>query len=389
MGRGRRHRLTSVGPAAPGGKLEGPSPHWRRVRLLALLLIVPLLAGCLADDDADDPAGSDDAETSFAAALHEGMPPMVYDADAAIAWWEDISSNYPKHDSNLPTNTMLRERIVSDLEDLGLDVEVRMYPGEFQGQVVPESQLTMLYAIIATKPGTTMPDHRIGLVSHYDTQTATIHGAYDDASGVAADFHICKALAQVPMNKTLACIFFDGEERGLVASKHYVEDVVLAGDEDYVYDFVMGYDMTGINWPGHPWHLYAMAGELWGVPGDAASADVSPMFPFAQDLLNDVLAYPTDGVEVRPDSLRNSDERRFKEAGVPIIRFAGGLNASDYDQYHMPLDTVDHVYEFAGGPDNFKAGFSAIIEASYATALALDKTTIEEMAAAYGFNVTA
>ena len=363
------------------------------MRLLAVLLFVPAFAGCLADDlDGDDPA--DDA--SFAVGLHAGTPPISWDPDAAIAWWVDIATNYPKHDSYLPTNAMLRERLVADLEALGLDVEVRAYPGAVSVPVqgapegeLPQTEQTMLYAIIATRQGTTMPDHRIGLVSHYDTETATIHGAYDDASGVAADFHICKALLEVEMRRTLACIFFDGEEQGLLASREYVEDVVLDDDEGYVYDYVLGYDMTGINWPGHPWKLYAMAGQMWKVPGDSDSTEISALYPFAQDLLHGVLSLPHEGVEVLEDSHRNSDERRFKEAGVPIIRFAGGLNATDYDQYHRPLDTVDHVYEVTNGAANFKAGFSAIVEVSYATALALDATTYDELATAYGFSVPA
>ncbi len=355
--------------------------------LLALLLLLAPLAGCLAADDGSDGAAGTDQD-SFAATLHEGMPPIRYDAEAAIQWWEDIATNYPKHDSNTPMNTLLRDHIVAELTALGLDVEVREYPGEFQGNAVPESPLTMLSAVIATKPGTELPDRRIGLVSHYDTQTATIHGAYDDASGVAADFQVCKALAQVPLRRTLACIFFDGEERGLIASREYVQDVVLEADEGYSYDYVLGYDMTGINWPakynGAPWRLYAMAGTIWDSPDDA-DPDISALFPFAQDLLNGALAYPADGVEVLPDSHRNSDERRFKEAGVPVIRFAGGMNASDYDQYHMAMDTVDHVYEVTGGREEFKAGFSAIVEASYATALALDRTDYASIAQAYGF----
>lgn len=367
------------------------------MRLAILLLCGALVAGCLSTPGR---APQDDG-LAFAAALHEGMPPIDWDPDAAIAWWADIATNYPKHDAYTPDNAALRQRLVSDLQAAGLDVEVRSYVGTYSlprspvtppvsppptpPQELPDTPYTRLYAIVATKAGTTMPDHRIGLVSHYDTQTFTVNGAYDDASGVAADFHICKALAKVPMDRTLACIFFDGEEQGLVASQKYVEDVVLAKDEGYTYDFVLGYDMTGINWPGHPWKLYAMAGMLWGTPGDPDSADVSALFPFTDDLLHGVLRYPDEGVEVLADSHRNSDERRFKEAGVPILRFAGGLNASDYDQYHQPMDTVQHVYDFAGGADRFEAGFSAIVEVSYATALALDRTTYDGIAAEYGF----
>ena len=81
---------------------------------------------------------------------------------------------------------------------------------------------------------------------------------------------------------------------------------------------------------------------------------------------------------------RNSDERRFKEAGIPIYRFAGGRNAADYPQYHMPMDTVEFVYDFAGSKANFQAGFSTIIEASYHTILVLDAFSPETLQAAYG-----
>jgi Zn-dependent M28 family amino/carboxypeptidase len=213
-------------------------------------------------------------------------------------------------------------------------------------------------------------------VSHYDSQTATVMGAYDDMSGVAAEFSICKALAHVPMERTLACIFFDGEERGLVASEHYVQDAVKDGDEGYVYDLVMGYDMTGLNWPGYStWKMYVMTGPVDDVPA---------LVPFANGLMHTTLGYPDSGVEVLDVHDRNSDERNFKEAGVPILRFAGGRNAADYDQYHKPLDTVDHVYQTAGGRGNFEKGFATIVEASYTTALAFDHTSMAELHATYG-----
>lgn len=338
--------------------------------LVGLLLLVGAMAGCLADDA---PAGE---EPGLAGRTADGLPAIAWDLAAQVDWWEDIASNYPKHDSNLPTNAQLRERLVADLEALGLDVEVRVYQGQVQNVDVPEVPGTELYAIVATKGGTTMPEHRIGLVSHYDTQTLTIHGAYDDASGVAAQFSICKALAQVPMQRTLACIFFDGEERGLVGSERYVADVVTEGDEPYVYDLVMGYDMTGLNWPGYPdWKMYVMPGP---------EEDVAALRPFAQELMHGVLGYPESGVEVLDVHDRNSDEMNFKRAGIPILRFAGGRHAADYDQYHKPLDTVAHVYDVAGGRANFEAGFATIVEASYTTVLAFDRTSMDEVRSAYG-----
>lgn len=337
-------------------------------RPLAFLLVAGALAGCLGDGEGP--------ERSLVGQVSADLPPIDWDLESGIGWWEDIATNYPKHDSNLPTNAMLRERLVSDMEAAGFDVEVRSYPGQLEGEDLPDVQGTELYAIVATKPGTEMPGHRIGLVSHYDTEAATIHGAYDDASGVAAEHSICKALAKVPMRRTLACIFFDGEERGLVGSERYVEDVVVEGDEPYVYDLVLGYDMTGLNWPGYrEWKMYVMTG-----PED----DVPALTGFAGELMHGALGYPESGVEVLDVHDRNSDERNFKEAGVPIYRFAGGRHAADYDQYHKPLDTVEHVYGVAGGRANFAAGFATIVEASYALALSFDATSMDEMRAAYG-----
>lgn len=341
----------------------------------AVLLLAGLLAGCLADESGPEPATTSDS-IALATRVGTGLPPIEWDVAEQVDWWEDIATNYPKHDTNLPTNAQLRERLVADLEALGLDVEVRAYPGQVQNVDVPDVPGTELYAIVATREGTTMPDHRIGLVSHYDTQTLTIHGAYDDASGVAAQFSICKALLAVPMERTLACIFFDAEERGLVGSERYVQDVITEGDEPYVYDLVLGYDMTGLNWPGYStWKMYLMPG-----PED----DVPALQPFAQGLMHDVLGYPEEGVEVLDVHDRNSDEMNFKRAGVPILRFAGGRHAADYDQYHKPLDTVEHVYELAGGRANFEAGFATIVEASYTTVLAFDRTSMDEIRAAYG-----
>lgn len=355
--------------------MRAPRPR-PGVKLPVVLLLGSLLvAGCASDDasTANDP-GTDGRP--LAQLVGTGLPAIDWDVSDQVDWWEDIASNYPKHDSNLPTNAQLRERLADDLRALGLDVEVIAYPGQVQNVDIPDVPGTELYAIVATKQGTTLPDHRIGLVAHYDTQAATIQGAYDDASGVAAQYSICKALTAVPMERTLACIFFDGEERGLVASERYVQDVVTEGDEDFVYDLVLGYDMTGLNWPGYSaWKMYLMPG-----PED----DVPVLQPFAQGLMHDVLGYPEAGVEVLDVHDRNSDEMNFKRAGIPILRFAGGRNAADYDQYHKPLDTVDHVYEVAGGRASFEAGFATIVEAGYTTALAFDQTSLDEIRAAYG-----
>lgn len=341
---------------------------------LAALLVAGAAAGC-SSSPAKAPAAS--AGDALLARVTAGLPPIQWDVKAQVDWWADIATNYPKHDANTPENAMLRQHIVAAMQALGFQVEVRHYVDRLQGADAPAStEQTDLYAVVATKQGTTMPAHRLGLVSHYDSQSGTVNGAYDDMSGVAAEYSICKALSKVPMDRTLACIFFDGEERGLVASEHYVAETVKDPATPYTYDLVMGYDMTGLNWPGYPtWKMYVMTGPVDDVPA---------LVPFANGIMHTTLGYPDSGVEVLDVHDRNSDERNFKEAGVPILRFAGGRNAADYDQYHKPLDTVDHVYQVAGGRTNFEKGFATVVEASYTTALAFDRTSLAELHAAYG-----
>ncbi len=340
------------------------------MRILLAVVVATLvpLAGCISDNP---PTA---APTSLAQEVAAGLPALHWNVATSVDWWEDYVTTYVKRDAHLPNNDLAREHLVSELERIGFEVEVRSYPAGGFGQGLPDAVPLQVDAVVATRTGTELPDHRIGLVSHYDTQAATIQGAYDDGSGVAAQFAICEALAQVETRRTIACIFFDAEEMGLVASQRYVEDVVLEGDEPYVYDTVIGYDMTGINWPGHDWKAYLMTGDADKVPF---------LQPFGRDLLNGVMGYPEEGLEVLDTHDRNSDERRFRDAGVPIYRFAGGRYAADYPEYHRPGDTVDYVYDFVGGRANFEAGFATIVEASYNLVLALDATSTDEMAARY------
>lgn len=309
----------------------------------------------------------------------EAVPaPGVTDAQITegVDWWEALARSEIKRDSNTPGNDAVREWLIGELEAIGMDVEVREYPAQPRGAPVPDGAPLHYYAVVATKTGATLPDHRVGLVSHYDTQTLTFQGAYDDASGVAAQFTICKALMEVELDRTLACIFFDAEEQGLVASQQYVDDVVVEGDEGYVYDWVLGYDMTGINWPGHDWSMYLMSGDDEHQPY---------LWNFGSHVMHDLLGYPRGGggVEVLDVHDRNSDERRFRDEGIPIFRFAGGRNAADYPQYHMPDDTVEYVYDFVDGRANFEAGFKTVVEGSVRLVWELDATTYEQVVEDY------
>lgn len=342
----------------------------RSLRPLALVAAALALAaaGCLQSGPASPPA----AQGTLAERLAASVPPMQWDGASGVDWWESFVQTYTKRDVYLPNNDAATEHIASSLRDLGLQVQVLEFPGRvpLAGPELPIEQASFkIQVVVGMKPGTTQPDHAIAVGGHYDTQSATVQGAYDNGAGTAMVYNVCRELAKVPMEKTLLCLFFDGEESGVQGSGDYVASRPAGSP---AIDFYLGYDMTGMNWPGYPaWKLYNWVGDEYA----------PELFPLVNATLHQVLGWPLDGAEAFPKNDRNSDEYVFAQSHIPTVRFAGGRRAADYDQYHLPDDTVDHVYQVVGGRANFEAGFGAIVQESYTLALMLDQTSLDGLRA--------
>lgn len=343
------------------------------MRVPALALAAALLAltvsGCLDDEVA--PAGTE--PLTLAQGLAAGVPPLDWDGEAAMAWFEEFATSYPKRDVLLPNNDPATLHVAASLEGLGLEVTVLHYSitGALLGVPTPDPQAVAVHTVVGYKPGLTQPGQAIALGGHYDTQAATLEGAYDNGSGTAMVYDLCKQLSQVPMDKSLLCLFFDGEEEGALGSQSYIENPPEGSPSIDVY---FGYDMVGMNWPGYErWKAYTWVGE-----------EFSPeLQPFVNETVLGILGFPPEGAEVFGFNDRNSDEAIFAGAGIPTLRFAGGRRAGDYDQYHLPMDTVQHVYDVVGGRENFQKGFGTIVQESYMLALMLDQTSLDELRAEY------
>jgi hypothetical protein len=340
----------------------------RPLALVAAALAVAA-AGCLQSGPAAQPAPA-----ALPERLAASVPPMEWDAGSGVDWWEGFVQTYTKRDVYLPNNDAATEHIASSLRALGLQVQVLEFPGRAPFAPVPvelpvAAGSFKIQVVVGMKPGTTQPDHAIAVGGHYDTQSATVQGAYDNGAGTAMVYNVCRELAKVPMEKTLLCLFFDGEEAGVLGSSDYLDSPPASSP---VIDFYLGYDMTGMNWPGYPaWKLYNWVGDEYA----------PELFPLVNATLHQVLGWPLDGAEAFPKNDRNSDEYVFAQKHIPTVRFAGGRRAADYDQYHLPDDTVDHVYQVVGGRENFEAGFGAIVQESYTLALMLDQTSLDALRA--------
>lgn len=318
---------------------------WHSVAVM--LLVLPLVAGCL-NPDSDENASNEMPVEPWSVNVPEA------DLDRAVDWHAGFVKDYPLRHTGNPTNWLSSMALMGDLQAAGWDASMITYtpegdraPDAVDGTPVADAGINV---VIGIKPGS--EPGTIGWVSHYDVVPQTLEGAYDDASGVAVGLELAHMFSDYENNKTLMAIFFDSEEMGLVASDHFVQDVVA--DDKAAWNLVIGHDMVGINWPGHEWPMYQMVGE----------PHVEELFDVEERLYDEVLGYPEDGVTVLDVHDRNSDERRFKDAGVPILRMAGGRHAADYPQYHMPDDTLEYLLEFVDGRDNWKAGLGTVLEAT-------------------------
>ena len=345
---------------------------------LALALVLAL-AGCFQQPTDDGGAAGARAGSDVLPDVSDLSAPEI-DATRARLWWEEFVANTPYRHTGTPTNIQASEQLMRDLEDAGYEARMIYYlPPSADGVGLPVSGESPVSAgirtVIGIKPGTTMPDHVVGWVAHYDSNQATVYAAYDDGSGTAVALELARVLASYENEKTLMPIFFDAEEIGLVASQAFVQQAM--GEGEWTFDMIIGHDMTGINCPGHEWPMYQMVGEnfaeqllpiqeavyrdLVKVPYEMASIEVT------QETAPDTCVVILDGHD------RNSDERNFKEANVPILRMAGGRKAVDYPAYHQVNDTIEYVYGFAGGAENYEAGLNLTVAASWWNVVVFDR----------------
>jgi Zn-dependent M28 family amino/carboxypeptidase len=135
---------------------------------------------------------------------------------------------------------------------------------ELQGGT-PERTVRVVEAV---KRGTVHPDEWIAFIAHYDIVPQTVQGAYDDGSGMNMLPYFGKALSRIETKRSIALLWFDAEEQGLVASGVYVEwlrkrhQKVFAG---------LRFDMVGIGYPAR----YCICVYHGPNPGDARIASSS------------------------------------------------------------------------------------------------------------------
>jgi hypothetical protein len=231
-----------------------------------------------------------------------------------------IVANQP-HPMGSPANAAVRDYLVGELRGLGLAPQVQRaiaayypLPGIIQAGTTEN--------VLARLPGTDPSGKAFLLAAHYDS-VPTGPGATDNGSGVATALETLRALkAGPPLHNDVIFLFTDGEERGLLGARAFVEQHPWAGDVGVV----LNLDTRGNTGPAL---MLATSDEGGWVVDEFAKATPYPMTA-------------SDSVAFFKRSGALSDLSVFLDAGWAGLQVSstGGIS-----HYHGALDTIAELDE--------------------------------------------
>ncbi|HEY9697924.1 MAG TPA: M20/M25/M40 family metallo-hydrolase [Trichocoleus sp.] len=201
--------------------------------------------------------------------------------------------------------------------------------------------------IYADRPGTDPNGSVILLGAHYDSVESS-PGADDNATAVATTLEAARLFQKEQTLRTLRVVFFDAEEKGLLGSIAYVEQL----EEPAKLQGAVIMDMLGYrcNEPGCQTYPSVLPvkppndrGNFLAVIGDQGHPALTDSFtdanqPGLPQILS--LSIPTFG-GFTPDLVR-SDHAPFWRAGIGAVLVTDTANFRN-PHYHQPTDTIDTI----------------------------------------------
>ncbi len=182
----------------------------------------------------------------------------------------------------------------------------------------------------------------IVLSAHYDhlgkRGTSIFHGADDDGSGTTSVVAMCEAFALakkqgVAPRRSVLCLLFTGEEKGLLGSKYYTANPIFSL-QNTVAD--LNIDMIGRIDDSHA----ANPNYLYVIGSKKLSTELHQINETAnQNFTHLALDYSFDEPDEPNRYYYRSDHYNFAEQNIPIIFYFDG----SHKDYHRPTDTVDKI----------------------------------------------
>jgi len=249
---------------------------------------------------------------------------------------------------------MARNYLVSRLDALGVAAPAMGRLQPFESTVTRRDGTSVTYNgvnVLGLIPGTRVTDRYIVLTAHYDHEGIKngeiYNGADDNASGVATMLEIAARLKAAPPEHSVLIVAVDGEERGLLGARHFVEAPPFPLS---AIALNINYDMTA---------RAETDGKLW-VTGTYQHPNLRPFLEPIPANGAVALAFGKDTPEDKGEDnwVMASDHGAFHRAGVPFLYF--GVNY--HPDYHRPTDDFDKITPsvFVSATELAWAGFQAL-----------------------------
>lgn len=229
---------------------------------------------------------------------------------------------------------MARNYIVGRLEALGVAAVPmgRLQPWEMQGRTRAGPKTYNGVNIIGVIPGTRVTDKYIVVTAHYDhvgtNEGQIFNGADDNASGVATMLALAADLKRQAPEHSVLIVALDGEERGLLGAKHFVEapPVPLTSIA-----MNLNLDMTArAETDGKLWVTGTYQNPQFRPILEALPAEGAVSLAFGKDT-------PQDTGE--DNWVEASDHAAFYRAQVPFLY----LGVNYHPDYHRPSDDFERI----------------------------------------------
>ncbi len=180
------------------------------------------------------------------------------------------------------------------------------------------------------------------LSAHYDhlgiRGKSMYPGADDNASGTAAVLEIMEAIMEAKREglgpkRSVMCIFFTGEEKGLLGSQYYSMHPVIPLEQTVV---DVNIDMIGRADDKHihqPHYIYVIGADRLSTELHRINEATNNAFSHLD------LDYTYNAKDDPNRFYYRSDHYHFAKHGIPSIFYFSGVHAD----YHRPTDTVDKI----------------------------------------------
>jgi len=229
---------------------------------------------------------------------------------------------------------MARNYIVGRLEALGVVAPAmgRLQPWEATGRTRAGPKTYNGVNIIGVIPGTRVSDKYIVVTAHYDhvgtNDGQVFNGADDNASGVATMLALAAELKRQAPEHSVIIVALDGEERGVLGAKHFVEapPVPLTSiTMNLNFDMTARAETDGKLWVTGTYQNPSFRPILEGIPADGAVA-----LAFGKDTPQDL---------GEDNWVESSDHAAFYKAQIPFLY----LGVNYHPDYHRPSDDFERI----------------------------------------------